>query len=173
MIINPSATFDRPTDTTAYASGDLVANSTTAGEVIPLKFNISKLPHKSGVVGYARLFKNHQTVTNATFNLHLFSQSPTVTNGDNGAVAVSTAQYYLGIIAIDMTTGAFVTATDSIKRERKLDGTNAGLITFDISSDPAAREIFGLLEATAAYAPQNAEVFEVTLEIAANGGRDQ
>jgi hypothetical protein len=29
-----SASFTRPADTTAYASGDLVANSTTAGSVV-------------------------------------------------------------------------------------------------------------------------------------------
>ena len=33
-FINSSASFTRPGDTTAYASGDLVANSTTAGSVV-------------------------------------------------------------------------------------------------------------------------------------------
>jgi hypothetical protein len=33
-----SARFTRPSDTTAYASGDLVANSTTAGSVVPMSF---------------------------------------------------------------------------------------------------------------------------------------
>jgi hypothetical protein len=33
-----SANFTRPADTTAYASGDLVANSTTAGSVVAMSF---------------------------------------------------------------------------------------------------------------------------------------
>jgi hypothetical protein len=34
--------FTRPADATAYASGDIVANSVTAGSVVPLNFpNVS------------------------------------------------------------------------------------------------------------------------------------
>lgn len=33
LITTLSGSFTRPSDTTAYASGDLVANSTTAGSV--------------------------------------------------------------------------------------------------------------------------------------------
>ena len=38
QIWNPAASFARPNDTTAYASGDLVANATSAGAVTPLAF---------------------------------------------------------------------------------------------------------------------------------------
>src|SRR5262249_13038087 len=52
---------------------------------------------------------------NANFNLHLFSQAPTPTNGDNGAFAVDTARNFLGSIGIDCTAGAFTTTTDLAK----------------------------------------------------------
>ena len=39
-FFNQSQSFTRPGDTTPYASGDLVANSTTAGSVVPLTFTI-------------------------------------------------------------------------------------------------------------------------------------
>jgi hypothetical protein len=38
QVWNPSASFTRPNNTTAYASGQLVANSTTAGSVAPMAF---------------------------------------------------------------------------------------------------------------------------------------
>lgn len=35
-----TATFSRPADNTAYASGDIIANSTTAASVVPLTFGM-------------------------------------------------------------------------------------------------------------------------------------
>lgn len=165
MIRTPSYSFARPADTNAYAAGDLVANSTTAAEVVPMKFNVGNFPHKSGAIGYVRLFKDDETETNANFSLHLFSEEPVVTNGDNGAFAVSTAEHFLGTIACNMTSGAFVTATDAIKRFPVLHDTSPGLIGFDASPDHVQRELYGLLEAEAAYTPASGEVFQVWLEI--------
>lgn len=165
MIRTPSDSFARPADTTAYTAGDLVANSTTANDVVPLAFNVGNFPHKSGVIGYARLFKDDETETNANFTLHLFSESPVVTNGDNGAFAVSTAEHYLGAVPCDMSSGAFATTTDVIKRFPVLDGTSPVVIGFDASGDHTQRELYGLLEAEAAYTPASGEVFKVTLEI--------
>src|SRR6185437_974597 len=83
--VNLSANFTRPADTTAYATGDLVANSTTAGSVTPLSFTAPRYATGSGQVRRARLKKSTNTTTNATFRLHLYATSPTPTNGDNGA----------------------------------------------------------------------------------------
>ena len=173
MIRTPSSSFTRPADTTAYASGDLIANSTTAASVVPLQFNISDMSIKSGCVGYARLFKDDATTTNANFNLHLFTADPGVpTNGDNGALAVASGQYYLGKIACNMTSGAFATSADLIKRFQVLSASSlASLFCFDLTKSATGRTLYGLLEAAAAYTPASGETFEVTLEIGNDGGR--
>ena len=167
MIITPSDEFIRPADTTAYASGDLVANSTTAAVVIPLKFSLEGLKIKCGVVGFVRLFKDDETTTAATFTLHLFAKSPTVSSGDNAALAIATAEYHLGEIACDMSSNAFATSTDIIQRFQVLDLNNSSpsMIAFDLRDDPSGDALYGLLEAGAAYTPASGERFRVWLEI--------
>lgn len=148
----PSASVTRPADTTAYASGDLVANSTTAGSVVPLAFyGATRGPGLGAQIRRARVGKSGTSVTNATFRLHLFTASPTVGSGDNAAISISTgAANYLG--QIDVTVGqAFG------------DGA-AGQATTEINF--ATSTLYGLLEARGAYTPASAEVFTVTLESA-------
>lgn len=154
-IINTSANFTRPADTTAYANGDLIANSVTAGSVTPMTFNI----------GYGQAFKiylatvsfNSAVVTNAKFLIHLYSSLPTVTNGDNGAW-LSTNSGYLGNIAVDATAQTFSDSSRGI-------GTyvNTALeVPLMVIADVNNR-IYGLLAATAAYTPTSAEIFTVSL----------
>jgi hypothetical protein len=77
--------FTHPANTTAYASGDLVANSVTVGSVVPLSWAfLSNAPVKIPAV---RLTINKSDITNATFWLHLLSAARTFTSADdNGAV---------------------------------------------------------------------------------------
>jgi hypothetical protein len=162
MIITASASFNRPNNTTQYTAADLIADNTVAGSVTPLTFKTTRLGSGRGIIRRVRLFKDSETVTAASFNLHLFSQAPVVTNGDNGAFAVSTARHFLGTVALDLSTGAFVTTTDVIE---------AAVVSPEINFDlhhvsQSERRLYGLLEAVGAYAPAAQELFEVTLEIA-------
>jgi hypothetical protein len=149
-----SASFTRPADTTAYANGDLVANSTTAGSVVPLSFTIPTNTRMFKLLKVT-LKKSGTAVTNATFVLHLFRDSPTVANGDNGAISVANSANYAGKIAIDASsTSPTVT------------GGSTGF-SLSSSTNPVAADIdgilYGLLEATAAYTPASAEVFTVSI----------
>lgn len=137
----------RPADTTAYAVADLIANSTTAGSVTPFSFVLPAM-------GQLRSVRFHSTNT-TTFNarLWLLSASPTVTNGDNGALAgsfVSTVRAtYVGTIDRALTDGVhghFV-AED-------------GEPLFNESQSPL--QLYGLLEARSAFTP----VSGVTMNIA-------
>jgi len=147
--------FTRPADTTAYASGDIVANSTTAGSVVPLNF-----PNCSNGVGHpmqvrrVRIFKSGTSTTNASFRVHLFNVLPTVSSGDNAALAITTGgANYLG--QVDVTVG-----------QGTGDGA-AGQATTEINCHPAAQatNLYGLLEARGAYTPASGESFTVALEI--------
>lgn len=151
-----SANFTRPSDTTAYASGDLVANSTTAGSVTPLTFT-SAVRAAGGVtrVERIRLRKSGTSTTNASFRVHLYSSSPTAANGDNGAFSTAVSNY---IGAVDVV----------IDRAFSDGAAGAGVplvgsaMTFTI---PSGTSLFGLIEARAAYTPASGEVFTAIAEL--------
>jgi len=153
------ASFSRPADTTAYASGDLVANATIAGNVTPMPFVVGRTPNGSGATGMirrARIRKTGTSITNASFRLHLYKSSPTPSNGDNGAWLTNKAADYVG--AIDITLDrAF---TDGAA------GNGTPLIGSEINF--VSQTYYGLLEARGAYAPVSGETFTVDLEVLQN-----
>jgi hypothetical protein len=160
MIITPTDSFTRPGDTTSYTAADLVANDVDAGDVVPLTFGSNSIG-THGIIRRVRLYKSSTTATAATFVVHLFSVAPVVTNGDNGAFAVSTAANYLDEVAVDMSSGASVGTAYLYKPSA------AVAIGFNFAHSGSL--IYGLIEASGAYAPASAEVFQVTLEIESNG----
>lgn len=161
MLVTPSNSFTRPANTTQYADADLVANSATAGSVVPLKFQVSGLSSGRGRVRRARLHHSQATNTDSHFSLHLFSADPTSTaptNGDNGAFALAVGSgSYLGEIAIDGTTLGMV-ATDGAMHQ----AAPASPIIYDLDT---GRTLYGLIEAKDTYTPASAEVFTVTIEV--------
>lgn len=155
----PSANFTRPANTTAYASGDLVANHTTAGSVVPLSWVVAREAAGSGSIRRARISKTGTSTTNAVFYVHLYRSSPTVTNGDNGVWLSSQAATYLG---------AFSVTVDKVFSDGSA-GTGAPLVGSEINFKlPSTDTIYGLIEARGAYTPTSAEVFTVELEVLQN-----
>ena len=148
-----SSNFTRPSNTTQYASGDLVANSTTAGSVTPLSYTIGG--KQEGYVKRAKVKKSDTSTTNASFRLHLYDASPTCSNGDNGAW-LTTNSSYLG--SIDITVDkAFADAAQ---------GEGVPAVGSEVAIPNGTDQIiYGLLEARAAYTPASAEVFTVILEL--------
>jgi hypothetical protein len=97
-----SANFTRPADTTTYAQGDLVANSTTAGSVTPLALTAARVSGGGGVIRKFRLIKSTASLTNAQFRVHLFNALPTVANGDNAAWGTPGALNYIDAFDVTM-----------------------------------------------------------------------
>jgi hypothetical protein len=160
--IRISANFTRPADTTAYAAGDLVANSTTAGSVVPLSFaNVVRTAGDCVRIERVRIEKTSTTLTNASFRLHLFESSPTPTVGDNGVfnssgtLASNNVLTYAGTFPVTMvwagSDGAMGIGTPTT-------GSGATI------SPTTGTTIYGFIEVTAAYTPASAEVFTVVLE---------
>lgn len=149
-------TVTRPADTTAYASGDLIANSTTAGSVTPITFkDVVRNPGAHAQIRRVRIRTSSTSVTNAAFRVHLYDASSiTCANGDNGAWSTNQVAGYLGFV--DVTVDKAFT-----------DGA-AGMATTEINFCPAltTSNILGLLEARGAYTPTSAGTFIVTLEVA-------
>lgn len=150
-----AASFTRPNDTTAYASGDLVANSTTNTEVTPMTFNVG-----AGVafkIWRAELLRSDTDVANASFRLHLYNDLPTVSNGDNSAW-LSIEAGYQGFIDIVGTSPAF---SDDAKAHGVY-VNNSVFAPMLIAMDGDAK-IYGLLEARGAYQGAALESFTVSL----------
>lgn len=167
----PSANFTRPADTTAYTAGDLVANSTTAGSVVPLTWT-SVTPADSGPTGFrpfriagVRLRKTKSDVANAQFRVHLFSTLPTFTSaGDNGAFATVVATGNAGwLCSFDGTMVAKLVDGCSVVCKASLDAPIPMLF--------GAATVYGLIEALAAYTPASAEVFTADLLVERDYGR--
>src|ERR1017187_8131102 len=97
-----AASFTRPANTTAYASGYLVANATVVGNVVPLSWNVARYAGGSASIGRARMRKSNTTNTYGTFRLHLYNQIPTPSNGD-GAAWLTQSAGYVGSFLFDFT----------------------------------------------------------------------
>lgn len=146
-----SQTITRPNDTTAYASGDLVANSTTAGSVTPFQLYI---PYGRGFkLWRTGINKSTATTTNAQFRVHFYKDSPTVANGDNGAFS-STSSNYLGFQDVDGTAPTF-------SNNFRAFGSATSITLYMVTDTDQL--IYGLLEARAAYTPGAQETFSLVL----------
>jgi len=109
-LYSTSASFTRPNNTTQYDEFDLVANDTTAGNVVPMTFPVPTgflLTAVKLVVTAAAT----RSITSAQFRLYLYQFLPTVTLGDNGFFQ-SSESGYLGSVALDCTTTALTIATN-------------------------------------------------------------
>jgi len=156
--IRANASFVRPADTAAYAIGDLVANSTASGAVVPMTFVIGRVDgaSKGGMIRRARLRKTGTSIANASFRLHLYVAVPVASNGDNGAWLTNGAASYVG--SFDITCDKVFT-----------DGASGnGLPSIGGEINFTADTYYGVLEARGAYVPTNAESFTVTLETLQN-----
>lgn len=157
------ASFTRPANTTAYATGQLVANSTTAASVVPLNFTVSRMQNSSFSIRRVRLKKSGTSVTNASFRVHLFNAVPTVaTTGDGGTVTSVVSGSANAIGRFDVTID-----------QAYADGSNgSGVPTAggEVTALPATgtQLIYALVEAKGAYTPVSGEVFTVELEILQN-----
>lgn len=164
FLANPSANFTRPNDTTAYASGDLVANNTVANSVTPLSWTAARIAAGSFMVRRARFKSSSTSLTNASYRLHLYTSSPTQTGGagantgDNAAWS-TTHSGYLG--AIDATLDKAFTDGSS--------GNGVPNIGSEINVSLASGQtIYGLVEARAARTPIAQEVITIELELLQN-----
>jgi hypothetical protein len=155
QIFRLTDSFVRPANTTAYADNDLVANSTTAGSVVPLDFNLGG---GGGHIVRVVLRKSGTTTTNADFTIRLFEASPTVANGDNGPISHDYARHIM-TLAI----GQMVAGTDDAYVIKNLGET--GGVFYAGGLHVAERRIFALVEANAAYTPASAEEFTLELTI--------
>lgn len=152
-----STPFTRPANTTAYAFGDLVANSTTAGSVVAITLtDAARAVDTVSSILRVRLNKSNAVLTNSIFRVHFYNVLPTVTNGDNGAFLTPVAGW-LGAADItcdqafsDGASGVGVATTGTSIVFPPVTGTD---------------DLYALIEARAGYTPTSGETFSVTVEV--------
>lgn len=166
LEIDAQFTFTRPADVLVYAAGDQIANSVTAGSVIPITIPVAALKGKGGVIKNASLIKSTTSITLADFRLYLFSALPTQV-GDNVALAPSLAElrtllgwfpFSNAVNLLQFTNGVFYT------------GYPAAAVQQPTLSIPETCDgnVYGVLIATAAYVPASAEQFTIKLVVERN-----
>jgi hypothetical protein len=153
----PTSTFTRPANSTAYASGDIITDSTTTSFSggVP-SFTAARVVSGSFMIRRIRLRKSDAGITNAQFRVHLFSAAPTSLAVDNAAFAAAGVADYLGSfdVTIDrpFTSGAF--------------GAGVPVVGSDVIAKlSSGQSVFWLLEARAAYTPVSGETFTLQPEI--------
>jgi hypothetical protein len=152
-----SANFTRPADTNAYAVGDLIANSTTAGSVVPLSLAVSRASDKTGMVRRLRLKTNDTAWANATVRVHLFKNTPTLSVGDNAVFSGGTTESeYLGY--------ADITLDRHFSDAEKGTGIPATGSEWNFEPSAGTQTIFALLEARSAITPGSAKVWTLAAE---------
>lgn len=151
--ITSRASFTRPANTTPYAGGDCVCNSTSAPAL--LFFGLGAQPQTRGYITNAKLAKSSEVIANAQFRLYLFKTAITPVN-DNAAFPLlfADAQSLIGFIDFEPT-------TEGAGSDCALDVlTN---INLRFENDPSAKIIYGVLVAKGAYTPVSGEQFIVEL----------
>lgn len=154
-----SVTFQRPNNTTAYASGDVVGQRVGgAGSSLLVFANIARAAGLGGYIQRARLVKDGAVVTDSTFRLMLFHTIPVSVGSinDNDPYQVLWANRDAALGWIDFPTltsgGAGSDAATTFVAPANL--------PFCTRADP---NLYGILLAQAAYTPIANERFFVEI----------
>ena len=147
-----AAGVTRPADTNAYAVGDLIANSTTAGSVTPMALAVGRVAQGTGMLRRVRLKVNDTAWANGTVRVHIYKNSPTCANGDNGVWSTSESEYL----------GSCDVTFDRAFSDPFVMGVGVPAAGSEINFDCAAssQNIYALLEARSAVTPGSGKAFE-------------
>jgi hypothetical protein len=150
------ANFTRPSDTTAYAAGDQVCNSTTAPTIMTFS-GCTSFEGGGGVIHAAALIDSVDAATGPEFDLLLFDTTATMAN-DNAACAVTDAEML-----------TFIGCISFLAADQKSVGANAvtqnRAVGLPFKCVANSTNLYGMLVARNAYTPASAEVFKVRLSI--------
>ena len=157
-------TFARPADTNAYTAGDIVANSTTAGNVVLLAFPVARTKGGGGYIVKATLDTNLKTFL-SQMRLYLFTVPAGPQNigvqvqADNAAQQILqlNTQFQIGFIDFPLlVSGASASSTSATAMftgstqfrcfqgtaQLPADDTIYGYLVDNTGSTPAANQLF-------------------------------
>jgi hypothetical protein len=157
-----TASYTRPADTTAYAAGDAVADSTSAPTALSFA-NAARVAAGSGVITGCTLTDSANQATKGQFELWIFDASVTPTN-DNAAMAMSDGDAAKAVAIFQFTTWFVGNAGSGASGNAVSVGTLAGGNgrAFKLASGTT---LYGLMVARNAYTPVSGEVFTFKLNV--------
>lgn len=149
--------FTRPADTTTYASGDTMCNSTSAPTIMTLA-NMASGNGGGGIIQGITFIDSVYGATNLPeFDLYLFDTAPVMQN-DNAAFAASDSEMLacVGVVrfpaALNSPAGAnSVTDLDNISKS--------------YNCAAGSTSLYAIMVARNAYAPSSGEVFKFRFHI--------
>jgi len=155
--------FNRPADTNAYVSGDLIANvTTTSPQPTPFTFIVADTIDDVVGISRVRLKVNDTAFAGKQVALHLYRNLPTLAVGDNGAFAAGLgASESDKLDVINITFG--VATSDGYVIGYGVPSVGGLIIT---KTSDGLKTIYGILECLAAVTPGSARTFAAVLEIA-------
>ncbi len=147
--------FTRPADTTAYAAGDVVADSTTVPTIMVFK-NVVR--NGSAVLQHAMLICSANVATKPDMELWLFDTAPAAV-ADNAAFNPSDAELQRLVAIIPFPTASF-----------KVGGANSACQASNIGIPlngitPTQTDLYGVYVVRNAYVPTSGEVFDTLLKL--------
>jgi len=150
--------FTRPANTTAYAVGDAISNSTSAPTVMTFT-GVTRADGGGGMLKKVRIVKGASGVTNASFRLFLFvGSSPPSAIDDNAAFTLLYSNRGKRFGSVDLVMLSEGTGSDSAE--------DVVLPDIPFIVDTSNSNIYGILTAQGAWTPTSAEKFfiEITVE---------
>ncbi len=158
MILTATATVVRPNDTTNYASGDEISNSTTAGDALPLVFkNLTSTMYGTGRILKAKLTSNAQGI-NKALRLLLYREAP-VMFGDNEPHQMNNANTANLVGMFDFSTTYF-SPTGSANSINITNGISQPIIS---KGNTGGNPIYGVLIANGTLSPTANQSFTIEL----------
>jgi len=152
------STITRPANTSAYALRDVIASSTTAGNVVPLQFD--SLANSRAGTGY--ITKARIWVDGAAFatplRLHLFIDTPVqVADNEPFQLDFEISENHIGFIDFPV---SIFGGTGSDASLFELDDLRLAIRSKDING---GNPIYGILTAQSAFNPTSGQRFKVEL----------
>lgn len=150
--------FARPNDTTQYAAGDVVADSSTTGAANILRFlNIARAPGGGGIIQSAIFINSVAAATKPDLELYLFDQVIPM-QSDNVAWNPTDQDMLSCVGVVPFPVGNFKTA-----------GANGIIFApglgMAFSCAQGSQNLYGVLVARNTYTPTAVEVFELRLQV--------
>lgn len=155
-IVVASDTFARPNDTTTYAAGDAVSDSTSTPT--PLTFaGVAHRQGRGGILQAVHVILGAYTAAGSpgslSGHLMLFSEAPAAAGfDDNAATAITDAELenVVAVVAFDLDNGSPGTASAGDSGSQMVTVGNLG-IPFRCAADDT--DLYGVLVASNAYVP--------------------
>jgi hypothetical protein len=156
-LASVSAEFTRPSDTTAYAVGDVVSDSTSATTLLVI-VGCARVNQGSGYITGARLITDKKSIT-PRIRVHVYNASNPTRAADNVAMDIRYADISKRIGAFDMP--AMTTGTDTTNSTSSQAQDMTLRVPFVCAA--ATTTLYFLFEALDIFTPASAEKFTLVV----------